>query len=61
VHTHASPPSSRRRAETRSLLTAFALSLAIAIGEGLGGLFSGSLALQADAGHVLTDASGLLL
>jgi len=61
VHTHASPPSSRRRAETRSLLIAFTLSLAIAIGEGLGGLFSGSLALQADAGHVLTDASGLLL
>jgi len=61
VHTHAPSTHAPRRAETRSLLAAFALSLVIAIGEGVGGLLSGSLALRADAGHVLTDASGLLL
>lgn len=70
VHTHShagagpaeGPPDPRnRRREIRPLTAAFALAVAIAAVEGLGGYFSGSLALRADAGHVLTDASGLLL
>jgi cobalt-zinc-cadmium efflux system protein len=50
-----------RAAEVRSLLGALFLALVIMVIELVGGLLSGSLALQADAGHVLTDLSALLL
>ena len=43
------------------MLAALGLALAIVLIEGVGGFLSGSLALRADAGHVLTDALGLLL
>jgi cobalt-zinc-cadmium efflux system protein len=43
------------------LLLAFALTALTMLGEGLGGWFSGSLALLADAGHMLVDAFALLL
>jgi cobalt-zinc-cadmium efflux system protein len=41
------------------LLAVFAISLAILATEVVGGLVSGSLALLADAGHMLTDVSGI--
>ena len=43
------------------LLLAFALTTAMMIGEVGGGLWSGSLALLADAGHMLVDSLALLL
>jgi cobalt-zinc-cadmium efflux system protein len=46
--------------EKRLFLT-FSITLLILIAEVLGGLFSNSLALLSDAGHVLTDAFALAL
>lgn len=45
----------------RKLLFAFALTCVMLLVEGAGGLVSGSLALVADAGHMLVDALALLL
>jgi len=42
------------------LLFAFALTLAMLVAEAIGGFISGSLALLADAGHMLVDAAALL-
>jgi cobalt-zinc-cadmium efflux system protein len=43
------------------LLLAFALTLLTLLAEAIGGWWSGSLALVADAGHMLVDAVALLL
>ncbi|QWT21165.1 cation diffusion facilitator family transporter [Bacillus sp. NP157] len=45
----------------RKLLFAFVLTLVMLLVEAAGGLVSGSLALLADAGHMLVDALALLL
>jgi cobalt-zinc-cadmium efflux system protein len=44
---------------TRALAIALALTLIILVAESVGGWLSNSLALLADAGHVLTDAGAL--
>src|SRR5262247_3896288 len=44
---------------TRALTWALGLTVAILLVEGIGGWLSNSLALLADAGHVLTDAGAL--
>ena len=44
---------------TRALTWALTLTVFILIAEGIGGWLSNSLALLADAGHVLTDAGAL--
>jgi cobalt-zinc-cadmium efflux system protein len=44
---------------TRALAWALVLTLIILVAEGVGGWLSNSLALLADAGHVLTDAGAL--
>ncbi|MGN6518276.1 MAG: cation diffusion facilitator family transporter [Dokdonella sp.] len=44
----------------RRLLIAFALTACTLVGEAAGGWLSGSLALLADAGHMLVDALALL-
>ncbi|TLY49741.1 MAG: cation transporter [Gammaproteobacteria bacterium] len=54
AHGHAHAGESR-------LLFAFALTLITLIAEGVGGWYAGSLALLADAGHMLVDAFALLL
>jgi cobalt-zinc-cadmium efflux system protein len=46
---------------TRALAWSLALTLVILVAEGIGGWLSNSLALLADAGHVLTDAGALAL
>ena len=46
----------QRRLQAVLLLTTLLIGL-----EGTGGILSGSLALMADAGHLLTDAAGLAL
>jgi cobalt-zinc-cadmium efflux system protein len=55
-HAHPAAPLGERR-----LLLAFALTLLTMGGEALGGWLSGSLALLADAGHMLVDAFALLV
>jgi cobalt-zinc-cadmium efflux system protein len=45
----------------RRLLLAFALTVLALLAEAVGGWWSGSLALLADAGHMLVDAVALLL
>ena len=48
-----------RPSVTRALQIALGLTLALMIAEVVGGLLSNSLALLADAGHMLTDAGAL--
>jgi cobalt-zinc-cadmium efflux system protein len=45
----------------RSLLIALGITVLLLVGEGVGGWLANSLALLADAGHVLTDAAALIL
>lgn len=57
-HTH---DHSHDRQSTKILAFAFALTFAFMIVEVIGGWIAGSLALIADAGHMLTDAAALAL
>jgi cobalt-zinc-cadmium efflux system protein len=50
-----------RPSATRPLQIALGLTLALMVAEVVGGLLSNSLALLADAGHMLTDAGALAL
>ena len=59
--TVARDPSVRLGPRERKLLLAFALTTAMMVVEVVGGLWSGSLALLADAGHMLVDSLALLL
>ena len=56
-HSHSHGPTTA--ASTRALKWSLFLTLIILIAEGVGGWLSNSLALLADAGHVLTDAGAL--
>jgi len=56
VHAHAHDA---RRDTTRTLAAVLGLTLGFALVEALGGWLTGSLALLADAGHMLSDASSL--
>ena len=47
--------------QSRTLATVLAISSTILVAEVVGAFLSGSLALLADAGHVLTDVAGLSL
>ena len=58
AHTHADSQS--QRIEQR-LIVAFALTVLFMVVEAVGGWLAGSLALLADAGHMLTDALALAL
>lgn len=64
-HSHDAPTatnaSTKLGAREHKLLLAFALTTLMMIGEAMGGLWSGSLALLADAGHMLVDSLALLL
>ena len=51
----------KRPSVTRALQIALGLTVALMIAEVVGGLLSNSLALLADAGHMLTDAGALAL
>jgi cobalt-zinc-cadmium efflux system protein len=55
---HADSPATAART-TRALRIALALTLVLLVAEAIGGWISNSLALLADAGHVLTDAGAL--
>ncbi|MBW7982554.1 CDF family zinc transporter ZitB [Enterobacillus tribolii] len=58
-HTHASPAT--HDGNSRRLVLAFVVTALFMIAEVAGGIISGSLALLADAGHMLTDAAALLV
>jgi cobalt-zinc-cadmium efflux system protein len=60
-HEHAHDHDDRAYAGERRLLFAFALTLLTLVVEAVGGWYSGSLALLADAGHMFVDAFALLL
>lgn len=49
----------RRDGDRRALWIAFVITALFMIAESIGGYLSGSLALMADAGHMLTDAAAL--
>lgn len=55
-HSHATQDDSN----ARRLLLAFGVTAGFMVVEAIGGLISGSLALLADAGHMLTDSAALL-
>lgn len=65
AHSHSdhSPPDQHQAADgNRSrLLAAFIVTAVYMLAEVIGGVLSGSLALLADAGHMLTDAAALLM
>ncbi|AHG21639.1 zinc transporter ZitB [Chania multitudinisentens RB-25] len=56
--THLSLP---KDSNSKRLLAAFLVTVVFMLVEVIGGLLSGSLALLADAGHMLTDAAALLV
>jgi cobalt-zinc-cadmium efflux system protein len=60
AHPHHHPHDDAAAGEHR-LLFAFALTVLTLLAEAVGGWWSGSLALLADAGHMLVDAIALLL
>ena len=57
THSHADTPGDDN---AKRLMLAFAVTAIFMVIEVIGGLLSGSLALLADAGHMLTDAAALL-
>jgi cobalt-zinc-cadmium efflux system protein len=62
AHSHSHQPSPETGdANARRLLIAFSVTALFMVAEVIGGLISGSLALLADAGHMLTDAAALLV
>ena len=60
-HTHPGPQASERAESARSLRIALALTAGFMVAEVVGGLVTGSLALLADAGHMLSDTLSLAI
>ncbi|HXY41437.1 MAG TPA: cation diffusion facilitator family transporter [Vicinamibacteria bacterium] len=60
-HAHAHGPDHARAASRRRLATVLALTWVFLGVEVAAGVLAGSLALLADAGHMLTDVAGLVL
>lgn len=61
AHSHShSAPHLPEDGNARRLLLAFCITAGFMLLEVVGGILSGSLALLADAGHMLTDAAALL-
>ena len=59
-HAHGPHAGSNDGRRERRLLIAFALTTIMLVVEAVGGWISGSLALLADAGHMLVDSAALL-
>lgn len=60
-HSHPAQGGRQRSAERRGLMLALVTTTVILVAEAVGGWLSNSLALLADAGHMLSDALALLL
>ena len=61
AHSHAGQGGRQRGAERRGLMLALVTTTVILVAEAVGGWLSNSLALLADAGHMLSDALALVL
>jgi cobalt-zinc-cadmium efflux system protein len=60
-HDHSHGPGAYRGADRRALLIAAVLTGGFMVAEAVGGVITGSLALIADAGHMLSDSFSLFL
>ncbi|AZO79355.1 MULTISPECIES: cation diffusion facilitator family transporter [unclassified Bosea (in: a-proteobacteria)] len=60
-HSHGGSAGTAAGRHKSRLAMAFGLTFAFMLAEAIGGLWTGSLALLADAAHMLTDAGGLAL
>lgn len=60
-HSHGGSASTAAGRHKSRLAMAFGLTFSFMLAEVVGGLWTGSLALLADAAHMLTDAGGLAL
>src|SRR5215216_3561725 len=60
-HSHGEAAGASDAAQMRSLRVALALTAGFLVAEVVGGILANSLALIADAGHMLTDAGALAL
>jgi len=58
-HGHSHAPLTATAAHRRRLLVVLVITAAVVVGEVVGSALSGSFALLADAGHMLTDTAGL--
>ena len=58
-HTHGHSHGTATGTHRNRLLGVLAITVSIMVAEVIGELISGSLALLADAGHMLTDAAGV--
>ncbi|HET9423902.1 MAG TPA: cation diffusion facilitator family transporter [Gemmatimonadaceae bacterium] len=61
AHSHSHSHSHANSGAGRRLSIALAITLLLLVGEAIGGWMANSLALLADAGHVLTDGAALML
>src|SRR5947209_2436031 len=59
MHAHGHPHDHGRSADRRALAIALGLIVGLMAGEVAAGIVAGSIALLADAGHMLTDAAAL--
>ncbi|HEY5942603.1 MAG TPA: cation diffusion facilitator family transporter [Solirubrobacterales bacterium] len=60
-HGHAHALDARRADSRQRMRWALAINLGLLVAEAIGGVITGSLALLADAGHVLSDAGSIVL
>ncbi|GAA3717103.1 cation diffusion facilitator family transporter [Microlunatus aurantiacus] len=60
-HSHSHAPVTATGRHRRRLVLVVAITAAVFVAQVIGGLASGSLALLADAGHMLTDSTGLVI
>lgn len=60
-HNHGAAATSAAQRHRGRLVLVLGISVTVLVGEAIGGLLTGSLALLADAGHVLTDVAGTSL
>jgi cobalt-zinc-cadmium efflux system protein len=60
-HDHFHSHASGRAQDRRRLLIVLAVTASVVVVEAVGAWLSGSLALLADAGHMLTDAAGIVI
>ena len=60
-HSHTHSLDARREDSRRRMWIALAINLAMLVAEAVGGVLTGSLAVLADAGHVLSDVGAIVL
>ena len=58
-HSHGLPPATATGRHRRKLLIVFLITISVVFIQVAGAVISGSLALMADAGHMLSDAAGV--